>query len=79
VKRKLLESEHVQRGDSRECDAHVMSAGFATMCHTHNNTERRGVAHLQLHTLVRSVQTEFTRQTCRLYHDLGVGCGCRAA
>jgi hypothetical protein len=40
VKRELLKSEHVQRGDSRECDAHVMSAGFATMCqtiHTHNN------------------------------------------
>jgi hypothetical protein len=39
-----LESEHVQRGDSRVCDGHVMSAGFATMCqtsHTHNTHNSR--------------------------------------
>jgi hypothetical protein len=34
VKRAMLEGEHVQRGDSRVYDAHVMSAGFATMCQT---------------------------------------------
>jgi hypothetical protein len=41
--------------------------------------EGRLIVHLQLHRLLSSIQSEFARQTCRLYHDLGVGCGCRHA
>jgi hypothetical protein len=47
--------------------------------HTSEDCGRRGVIHLQLQSVLVSIQSEFSRQTCRLYHDLGVGCGCRRA
>lgn len=83
VKRATHKREHVQRGDSRECDVHVMSAGFAAMCQTSHpharDCERRGVERLQLQMLLITIEHGIARPTCRLYHDLGVGCGCRRA
>jgi hypothetical protein len=85
VKRALPASEHVQRGDSTECDAHVRSAGFATKrpdeppTPTHGHAQDRRAVRLQWMPVRLAIHSKCARQTCRLYHDLGVGCGCRRA
>jgi hypothetical protein len=62
--------EHVQRGDSRECDTHVMSAAMARSVKraTPGTCERRGAgdAHswLLLNSIL-SVQSKSARKTCR--------------
>jgi hypothetical protein len=74
-------NEHVQRGDSRECDLHVMSAGLATerirWGHTPSVCKPRDGLPVHSHPLLESIQTDFARQTCRRYHSPGVGCGRR--
>jgi hypothetical protein len=56
----------------RSC--HVSAGPKRMLGEPHTPGDRR-----QLPSVLASVQSEVARQTCRLYHDLGVECGCRRA
>jgi hypothetical protein len=65
--------------EMRRCNVETRESATLMSCQRgrYGQTSHLSAARALMAPLASGVESEFARQTCRRYHDLGVGCACR--